>query len=666
MLVVNYRNGAVSRAALLLAVATSAFAVTYALAHRALALTPATLELFDVARVAAWIFFLATVLRFTDRPTVVSTLIVASHGLWVLLLALQLWPSFSLSLTSLSLGFVDVPLLHLLAAILTMLLIEQVYRNTRESRKQAIRYVCLGLGVPAAYELCLAAHTVLFGAPSTILALPRGFIIALAAPLMAVGLQRVVHWDVGIFVSRQIVFYTGSVMATGIYLLSMAIAGYSIQSLNLAWGGLLQGAFFLAAIGLFLWILFSDTVRSAAKVWLHKHFYENKYDYRGEWLRLTRTLSTASDGESFGERSVSGLAQIVGAEAGALWTIDHESQAFVREFALEKPLSSEQLPLDHPLVEFMEQRRWVLDVSEARRAPDRYESIEHTLDAVPFERSALLVPLQHENRLRGFIELDRRPDAGALNYEDHDLLKTAGQQIASYLAQRDTARLLAESRQFEAFNKFTAFVMHDLNNLIAQQRLIVQNAKKFRDNPAFVDDAFKTIDNSVRRMEGLLTQLRERSAVGATQRVDVIPLVNSAIDRAAERQPVPVTETAGTPGAVRADPDRLEAVVGHMIRNAQEATSADGRVRVTVRAVRESDSVEVAIADDGVGMTPEFIRDQLFSPFVSTKGSKGMGIGVYQTREYLRLLGGDLTVDSTPGQGTTMRLSIPVASDAAS
>jgi signal transduction histidine kinase len=59
-------------------------------------------------------------------------------------------------------------------------------------------------------------------------------------------------------------------------------------------------------------------------------------------------------------------------------------------------------------------------------------------------------------------------------------------------------------------------------------------------------------------------------------------------------------------------------------------------------------------------MEPEFVRDRLFRPFDSTKGAKGMGIGAYQAREYVRVLGGDVEVQSSPGCGTSFSISLPV------
>ncbi len=107
-----------------------------------------------------------------------------------------------------------------------------------------------------------------------------------------------------------------------------------------------------------------------------------------------------------------------------------------------------------------------------------------------------------------------------------------------------------------------------------------------------------------------------------------------------------------------ANPERLTTVAEHLIRNAQDATDDNGQVDVS--AVMADSVVTVRISDTGCGMTPKFIRERLFRPFDSTKGSQSMGIGAYQAREYIRELGGQLTVSSEIGEGTSFSLSLPV------
>jgi signal transduction histidine kinase len=69
----------------------------------------------------------------------------------------------------------------------------------------------------------------------------------------------------------------------------------------------------------------------------------------------------------------------------------------------------------------------------------------------------------------------------------------------------------------------------------------------------------------------------------------------------------------------------------------------------------------IEIRDDGQGMTADFVRNRLFRPFDTTRGNAGMGIGMYESREFIRQLGGDIQVESEPGKGTSISLRIPIA-----
>ncbi len=121
----------------------------------------------------------------------------------------------------------------------------------------------------------------------------------------------------------------------------------------------------------------------------------------------------------------------------------------------------------------------------------------------------LVVPVKHHSKLIGFILLYRSQSARQINWEDRDLLKTAAQQAASYLALMNASEALARANQFEAFNRLSAFVVHDLKNLLAQLELLVKNAERHRKNPMFMDDAINTVDNAAKKMGRLLAQLRK-------------------------------------------------------------------------------------------------------------------------------------------------------------
>jgi putative PEP-CTERM system histidine kinase len=269
----------------------------------------------------------------------------------------------------------------------------------------------------------------------------------------------------------------------------------------------------------------------------------------------------------------------------------------------------------------------------------------------------LIVPLVTRNHLTGLVMLRKSPRPQRLNYEDRDLLKTAGHQIAVHLAQESSDNLLAQSKQFEAYNRLTAFLMHDLNNLIAQQSMIVKNAERHKRSPEFVDDAMLTISSSVLRMRSIMDQLKQRDVNAKATKTVLKFIISAAVDRCAGKAPEPEMDLRGADLLIEIDAERFAMVLTHLIRNAQDATPPNGSVKISADC--PGSDVCVRVADNGSGMTPDFVRDHLFRPFDSTKGSQGMGIGAYQAREFARGLGGDLKVSSSRGMGTTVVMSFP-------
>jgi putative PEP-CTERM system histidine kinase len=239
----------------------------------------------------------------------------------------------------------------------------------------------------------------------------------------------------------------------------------------------------------------------------------------------------------------------------------------------------------------------------------------------------------------------------------NDLLKTAARQAASFLGQMRAAEALLEARKFDAFNRMSAFVVHDLKNIVSQLSLMLKNAERHRDNPEFQKDMLETVAHSVERMKQLMLQLREGTTpINAPQGVELAQLVHRIGKAKAVQQPVPEVSAVG-PVSVRGHEDRLERVIGHLVQNAQDATEPTGRVWITL--TRNGRQATVEVGDTGHGMTPEFIRDRLFKPFQTTKQA-GMGIGAYESMQYVRELGGRVSVDSAPGAGTRVTLSLPL------
>jgi putative PEP-CTERM system histidine kinase len=554
----------------------------------------------------------------------------------------------------------------LLVTLLGLVLLEQIYRNASDTARPALRFLAMGVGTMLAYDLFLYSQAELLRGITAEAWYARGIVNAIAVPLVAVAARRSPQWSLDVFVSRQVVFYTTSFVGVGAYLLLMSLGGYYVREIGGQWGRVGQILFFVGAIVVLLFLIASAPLRRHARVFISKHFYRNKYDYRVEWLRFIRTLSPADEDESVESdvrrTSIRAIAQIFGSPAGLLYTYDEASRRFTPAAAwpmrLEEMQPLADVPTDDDLARFLARTKWVIDLEELRNTPDAYDNIALPEWIASKRGLRLIAPLLQVDALVGLIMLYDPPPPFELTYEDRDLIKTVGRHVATHLAQQDADRRLAESRQFEAYNRLTAFMMHDLKNSVAQLQLLVANAERHRRNPEFIDDAIATIANTGERMRRLIEQLRGNSTGPRLQRLDIVALTKDVVARCSERLPKPMLRTAGEQLNVLADSERLTSIVEHLIRNAQDASTEQGSIEVELKL--DSNQVLLIVSDTGSGMTPEFIRERLFRPFDSTKGSKGMGIGAYQVREYVRSLDGQLEVQSSPGIGTRFYIRLPL------
>jgi putative PEP-CTERM system histidine kinase len=203
-------------------------------------------------------------------------------------------------------------------------------------------------------------------------------------------------------------------------------------------------------------------------------------------------------------------------------------------------------------------------------------------------------------------------------------------------------------------------VVHDLKNLIAQLSLVVSNAARHKHNPLFMQDAIHTVENSVSKMNRLLAHLRAGGHQASQPApVDLKQLLSEVVSSKSVNLPVPVLDCDLSGAVVMADHDQFSAVIGHVVQNAYDATPETGSI--TVRGRKDGNIATIEIEDTGCGMDESFLRERLFRPFDSTKNGSGMGIGAYEAREYVRALGGEVQVVSTPGKGTTFRIRLPYA-----
>lgn len=612
----------------------------------------------EVCRDAAWLAFLADALlthRSEQRTArlriqaliVVIAVFVAAIGVFAG--AFHAW-----------VGVDHIIIGHLVLAVIGLALAENLFRNVPSDERWNLKFLCFGVGALFGYDFFLYSQALLFRQIDADLFAARGVTNALSVPLLLISLRRRSRGGRGFIISHRLAFHSAALLGAGLYLLLMAGAGYYIREYGGTWGGVLQVVFLFGTFVVLVVSLSSGAVRGYLKTFVAKHFFQYKYDYREEWLRFIRTVGEAEENVNLPERVIQAVCDIVDSPEGGLWLLDRQGDYSLRvKWNLSRwdvEPGSASVEKAAMLAQSLSRTHSIINIPDLRKDPSRYDGAALPTWLSQIARAWLIVPLIHHDQLRGFIILGQPRAPKDLDWEDYDLLRTVGQQAASYLVEYELSEALADARQFEAFNKRFAFVIHDIKNLVSQLSLIVSNAAKHRHEAAFQDDVIKTVEGSVEKMRRLLLQLHGQPGPGKA--IEIEKLVQTMISAQGGRGPEMTLEVKSQALTVKADEDRLRRVMGHLLQNAAEAAKESGKI--CVRVSSEGPMAVIEVEDNGPGMDPQFIREKLFRPFKTTKG-EGYGIGVYETNEFARSLGGRLDVFSQPGRGTIMKMSLPLS-----
>ena len=543
------------------------------------------------------------------------------------------------------------------SSVFGLALAEQLYRRSSAGRRWAIKPLVIGLAGMFILDLFIYSGAILFHHVDPDMWSSRGIASVIVVFFVGVATSRNTSWTVDLYVSRDVVYQSTALMLAGLYLLIVAGAAYWVQVFGGSWGGVLQVAVVFAALLGLAALMLSGSLRARVKVLISKNLFSFRYEYRQEWLRFTHTLGTTEDDEGLYHRAIRAICDLVESTGGAIWL--ERDGAFAEVASLNLPSVKAVEPASGSFVAFLARTDWVIQIDELRDSPGNYPDLNMPAWLQSFREAWLIVPLPNGSELIGFVILAKPRASIDINWEVRDLLKTASRQAASYIAQIRTKEVLMESRQFDAFNRMSAFVVHDLKNLVAQLALLVKNAERHRDNPEFQRDMVDTVDHAVGRMNQLMLQLRTGTQpVEKPRPIDLGAAIQRIIHGQMRYQEIIDVDTLPNLKILAHD-DRIERAIGHFVQNAVEAIqNRAGSVRLRVYA--EGSFAVVAIADDGVGMTEEFVREKLFHPFQTTK-PHGMGIGMYESYQYINAIGGRISVETAPESGTRFDVHLPVA-----
>ena len=519
-------------------------------------------------------------------------------------------------------------------AVCSVLLIENLYLNTPEDARWHINLPCIALGALAIYDIAISADALLFRRVSIILFDGRAIATAIVAPLLAVAAARNrSSWGVDIHVSRTAVFHSATLVVSGIFLLGLVAAGETFRYIGgTAWGGVAEISLIFAGLVTVAVLLTSRSTRSRLRGLLVDHFFSHRYDYRREWMRCIATLSTPDQYVALHTRVIRALAEVVDSPGGVLFLRERGDVAFQWAGSWNMPAAPAPILPEHPLVEAFRDGTWIVA-------------------AEPFQTGIanawLAVPLNHNGRLTGLIVVARPRAEFKLDREVFDLLRVIGRQVATYVAEQRATEALIEARQLHEYRQAVRLrrarhqerlqpalaVAEQRRDASRQSRVPARHAGDDPGRGAEDRRADPAADGAGGRagVDGVMPGERLEAIVSSSRR-----LRGAAVELSDDGAAAGVGMTASA----------FDAVITDLLDNAIEAarmaaaTSGDEPEPVRIWLRHEARRALIDIIDAGPGMTPQFVRDELFRPFRTSK-AEGSGIGAYQARELVRGAGGD-------------------------
>jgi putative PEP-CTERM system histidine kinase len=553
-------------------------------------------------------------------------------------------------------------ILRITAAAGLLVLVHNLYGQAAPSSRSNIRFAMLALALCWAYDLNYYTIAYINNAAAGLLGDYRGLAIALTAPLFALAARHEDDWRIRL--SRAATFQSLSLLAICAYFVVMAILATALKGAGADWLRVLSTAVLAVMVVAAMVLVPSPRARSWVKVKIAKHFFEHRYDYRTEWLRFTETLGgSGAEARPLGERVIKAFADILEAPGGLLLEGDSAGST-VTGAALNWERRTSTDPEMGAAKDFWDALAANGRIVELDGIRERWSSAgdDAALPRWMLDDPAawIAVPLVHREKAVGLVLLGAPDYRRPLDWEDFDLLRTAGRQAASSLAEAQGQRALSNAQRFEEFNRRFAFILHDIKNLVSQLSLLSRNAERHADNAEFRADMIATLKSSIGKMNDLLARLSPQAA-SRSQKVQPQPLRDIIAAAVAARQAQHEVRLVGDSGEWAAiDAPALEQTLSHLLQNAIEASPADEPV--TVRVDRIGNEVTIAICDKGQGMDPDFVRSRLFQPFASTKES-GFGIGAFEAQTLVTAMGGRLSVESRPGKGSQFTIHLAAAEE---
>lgn len=554
-------------------------------------------------------------------------------------------------------------LLFLLGAVLVGWNLERTYRASVGTMRWRIKFMILGLGVLFAVRLFTSSLTLLFNATDAAWQTVNSGALLVACLLIVRSFFRAGHFDMDVYPSHSLLQSSLTVVLAGVYLL---VVGVFAKIVTFGGGDAafaIKAFVVLVALVLLTMLLLSDRVRSATSRFVSRHLQRPLYDYRTVWRKFTEGTAVCVTPEELCQASIKLITEVFQSLSVTIWLADDAKERLV--FAASTFLSADRATslLSHnqtmaAAIKALQQHAEPVDI-DASRAP--WAAGLKQCHPEEFSRGGnrVCVPLMVGGEFLGLMILGDRISGVAFSLQDLDLLKCVGGQLAAGLLNVRLSQKLLQAKELESFQTMSAFFVHDLKNAASTLNLMLANLPVHFDDPAFREDALRGTAKTVAHMN----QLIERLSL-LRHELKINP-VKSDLNQLIARTLVDWESTSGVVLAknfqplppIFIDPEQLLKVVINLVLNAREALFPGGRIRI--ETTQNHNWAVLSVADNGCGMSPDFLSRALFRPFQTSK-KNGLGIGMFQSKMIVEAHQGRIEVESEPGQGTTFRIYLPL------
>jgi putative PEP-CTERM system histidine kinase len=540
--------------------------------------------------------------------------------------------------------------------IIALMNIEATYSAASGGEKWRIKFEIIGLGSILAVLIFYYSQGLLYRSINMNLISVKSGVFIIGSVL--IGYSKIFRGDsVRIKVSRYILYRSMTLLTVGLYLLVLGLIGAGLRYFGVSFSrDLTIFIAFATGIGMVI-ILLSGRIRRRAVVFFRKHFFVHKHDYRDEWLKFTERLFSCKTTSDLYDVILSTFRETFGLKGASLYLIDKERKEYKRVLTYNMSGGERTMQISDKLMFYFLERGRVFNAHDGEYIPDQEEE-----SFIKETAARLIIPLISDKKVIGFLVLGDQLVPEKLTYEDYDLMKTLAKQASLAILNFRLLEELAETREITAVAKISSFIIHDLKNLTSNLSLLLDNAENYIRNPEFQTDMIETIKNTLNKMKNLIHKLKtipEKRALNI-ERAAINILIREVVDELTKTKQSKNIIYHGSSVMSEVDAEEIKKIVLNLILNALDAIDEKGTVEVETGI--DGENIYIRIKDNGCGMTEEFIYNNLFKPFRTTK-KKGLGIGLYQCKQVVEAHAGRIEINSEAGKGSVFTVYLPVTKE---